>query len=284
MQINSTKKALSIKKNKANNMNNNMIISLLNRNKQILEEKKIETYSNSGTLDYSQKEKIEEKTIEKEKCLDNINIIPTIDINSPNILLNKEQLYGTFLLFQQFLSAKKSLTIDNNKENNINYTNNNTIPINTNANNDFISTINNNKENSINKENINNSVQNAKEIQIFNPKKNNNEISLNKTITSNFQKYNKNFINKIKKYPNESISLMKSNINDSKINNIGSNNVSDKESSKKIFIKSNSNLFSSNKFKNISQETIKELKDINCSKINSKNNNESFIHNKKKFK
>ena len=282
MQIDSTKKVLSIKKNQANNMNNNnIIISQLNRNNQCLEEKKIETYSNCGTSDYSQKAKIEEKKIEKEKCLDNINIIPTIDINSLNILLNKEQLYGTFLLFQQFLSATQTLTIDSNKENNINYTNNNTIPINKNVNNDFISTINNIKEIIVNKENINNNVQNTKKIQFFNPEKNNNEISSNKTITSNFQKYNKNFINKIRKYPNESISLMKSNINDSKTNNIGSNNVSDKESSKKIFIKSNSKLFSSNRFKSISQENIKELKDINCSKINSKNNNESFIQNKK---
>ena len=284
MHEDSTNKVLSIKKNgtkNINNINKNLIISPPTQKNQIIKEKKLEIDSNFGTSDCSNKTKKNETKTEKEKekYLDNINLIPTIDINNSNILLNKEQLYETFLLFQKFLSATQCINIDKNKDSNIINTNTNSYintVSNTDINNDFISTLNNLKEVITNKENINNNIQNVqKEIKDFNLEKENQENAL----TSNFQQYNKNHINKISKHPKDNISFSKSNINDSKNNNLG-NNISDKEfekeSSKKIFIKKSSNLFPVTKIKNLSQENIKEFNGINYSKVNTKNNNESF--------
>ena len=118
------KKVLSITKNATKN-NSNILISPTNNNKnQNSKEKKLDTFSNSRTSECSQKTKKEEK--EKKLYPKETNI------NDTNILLNKEQLYETFLLFQKFLSATQSLSIDNNNKN-----------INTSINNDFISTLNN---------------------------------------------------------------------------------------------------------------------------------------------
>ena len=281
-----SKKVLSITKNATKN-NSNILISPTNNNKnQNSKEKKLETFSNSRTSECSQKTKKEEKE-EKEKKL----CPKEANINDTNILLNKEQLYETFLLFQKFLSATQSLSIDNNNKN-----------INTSIKNDFISTLNNIKEIISNKENMNttNDTNNSnilsnmqKEVNKFMLDKEKQEDSIstnnNKNITSNFQKYNKNSVDKNQIFSNIKFSLIKSNNDESKnnlINNLiitdrGKDNKKDKDEPKKIIIKKSSAVYSSDKYKNISGETIKEFKDINCSKINPKNNNESFVHNKK---
>ena len=275
-----TKKVLSVTKNIMKN-NTNIPLSPNNRKNQNLEEKKMDTNSNSRTSEYSQKSKNEEG--EKKISPKEINI------NDTNISLNKEQLYETFLLFQKFLSATQNITTDNTKP--IKNNNNNTSSYN----NDFISTLNSIKEIVSNKENINSNNISNNINNISNGQKDVNQYNLdkekqedhknnNKNITSNFQKYNKNSINKMKYLSNERISLMKSNINDSKNNNCAIKNMTDKgndkdESKKKM--KKFSSGFSSEKNVNISRETLKDFKDINCSKINKKNNNESFIQNKK---
>ena len=311
-----TKQSLSIKNDINKNidiLDNNIISSPLNQNNITKDEKKLETNSNNGTSECSQKTKMDEMKLtqdldnnEKEKFINNININKaTLLDNNSNILLDKDKLYETFLLFQNFLSITHN---SNNKKNNDNINNNIDDPM--------ISAINNYEEIISNKENINknNNNDNNNDSKINNENilisnENNSNINddtkeikqftlttdtyksnlLSQNSITKFQKYNKNSVINEKNLSNENIIFInKNNLNDSKIN-IKSNNISEKDSFKKLPIKSKikkmSNLFSSSSnLKNISKDTtIKEFKDINCSKINPKTKifNESFKKNKK---
>jgi len=292
--------------NKINNIiNNNIIFSPINQKIKYKEDKNLETNSYNGTSECSQK-----TNIEKEIQINSNSIpsIPSIDNNS-NILLNKEQLYETFILFQKFLSVSQNLSKESNNEN---YNNNLNKPL-ISAINNFKDIISNKEdiisnENKINDINCNNKLRlkedniqeidnTSKEIKQFtltsdksaaeNLSQNNpNAVCNTKNNIKNEDKRDKNYSSKNIPYIN------KTNLNDSQNNfeiNLKNNNknISEKEEiknlSKKSKIKKISNLFiSSSKLRNESQESIKEFKDINCSKIRPKNKKKNDSSNKNK--
>ena len=293
--------------NKINNIiNNNIIFSPINQKIKYKEDKNFETNSYNGTSEYSQK-----TNIEKEIQINSNSIpsIPSIDNNS-NILLNKEQLYETFILFQKFLSVSQNLSKESNNEN---YNNNLNKPL--------ISAINNFKDIISNKEDIISNKNKIKDINCNNKlrlKEDNIQefgntskeikqftLTSDKSVAENLSQNNPNIVcntkdniknedKRDKNYSSKNIPYInKTNLNDSQNNfeiNFKNNNknISDNEEiknlSKKSKIKKISNLFiSSSKLRNESQESIKEFKDINCSKIRPKNkkNNDSSNKNKK---
>ena len=298
--------------NKINNIiNNNIIFSPLNQKIKYKEDKNLETNSYNGTSECSQKTNIEK---EIQMNSNSIPSIPSID-NSSNILLNKEQLYETFILFQKFLSASQSLNKEDNKEN---YNNLNKPLIS--AINNFKDIISNkediisNKEdiisnkNKINDININNKL-NLKEdnVEIFdNISKEIKQFTLtsDKSIAENLCQNNQNtFCNSKNNIKNEGIReknyssnnipyINRTNLNDSQNNNeinLKNNNkiISENETIKNLPKKSKkkkiSNLFiTSSKIRNESQESIKEFKDINCSKIKPKNKKQKDSSNNNK--
>ena len=271
----------NINENKSINENNINISPMTQKNKK-MEEKKNEINSCTKTSDCSQKSKNNEnksaieknkKEDEKEKCINNtiINSIPSINNNS-KILLNKEQLYETFLLFQKFLLATNSINKEKMEEN--------MVDSKININNSFMSTISNLKDITYNKDN-NNDMQNMlKEISNYERYNDNQKIIplTDNNITSNFQEYNKSHVNKKNRYKN--ISLLNNSQKKANNNSMKSN----KESLKKYPLKKDSNILSSSsKNNNRSKESIKEFRGINYNKINSNNKkiNESFIKNNK---
>ena len=272
--------------NKINNIiNNNIIFSPINQKIKYKEDKNFETNSYNGTSEYSQK-----TNIEKEIQINSNSIpsIPSIDNNS-NILLNKEQLYETFILFQKFLSVSQNLSKESNNEN---YNNNLNKPL--------ISAINNFKDIISNKEDIISNKNKIKDINCNNKlrlKEDNIQefgntskeikqftLTSDKSVAENLSQNNPNIVcntkdniknedKRDKNYSSKNIPYInKTNLNDSQNNfeiNFKNNNknISDNEEiknlSKKSKIKKISNLFiSSSKLRNESQESIKEFKDI----------------------
>ena len=240
----------------------NLLLSPVEQKNKYIEEKNMEINCYNKTSDCSQKTKINEEKFEKEKINqynnenfnNDISSVPFKDNNS-NLLLNKEQLYDTFLLFQKFLMATQNSNGGKIDENLIN----NKL----NINNYFVSKVNDLKVES----NIKNNNKNIpKEIS-------NNQLMLpvNENITSNFQLYNKNSINKIKSQRNKNTPLIKNNQSKTKKNNTMSSNI---ESYRTNPLKKNSKMISSaSTNKNKSKDKIRDFKDINCSKINSKKRN-----------
>ena len=114
-------KEIHFGKNKRNQRNNiierNVVISPNNQKIKYSEEKKMEINTYCKTSDFCQK--IKQNDIISSSKNNNIfnendnyiNTIPLINNNS-KILINKEQLYETFLLFQQFLMATNGLDKD----------------------------------------------------------------------------------------------------------------------------------------------------------------------------
>ena len=302
-----TKQSLSIINDINKNIdlfNNNIIFSPPNQKNKDKDEKKLYTNSNNGTSEFSQKIKSDGEKLtpeiennEKEKYIINMDKDVLLDNNS-NILLDKDKLYEIFLLFQNFLSKTHN---SNKDKDNKNINNNAKDPLFSALNyfNDIISNKeneNNNKDNN-NKNNYKNKIissennknEETKEIKPFTLTVEKKTHQISRISNSKFPKYYKNSIINDKNSSNENIIFInKIHLNDSKFNN-KSNNISQKELYKKLPINSKikkiSHLFpSSSNLKNISKDVIiKELKDIDFSKINHNTqiSNDSFKKNKK---